>query len=101
MRVLLAFDVDGTLDCGMPPGPIPVSRLHELSTLPELRVVIVSPSTARPPGFTEYLDGDRAANLRAAAGAWPAALQVYVSDNEDRDAARAAGFTYVDRNDFR
>jgi hypothetical protein len=98
MRVLLAFDVDGTLDSSA--GPVPVARLHALQA-PDCRVVIVSPSPARPPGFPEYLGEDRAGNLAAAADGWPADLCLYVSDNEDREAARLAGFIYVDRNDFR
>jgi hypothetical protein len=99
MRVLLAFDVDGTLDSSA--GPVPVARLHELAELAACRVVIVSPSPARPPGFWEVISDDRAGNLRAAAAEFPADLRLYVSDNEDRDAAKAAGFSYVDRHDFR
>jgi hypothetical protein len=99
MRVLLAFDVDGTLDSSA--GPIRVEFLHALAELPATRVVIVSPSAARPPGFPEEIGADRAANLRAAAAAWPSDLRLYVSDNGDRDAAAAAGFSYVDRLDFR
>lgn len=99
MRVLLAFDVDGTLDSSA--GPVPVARLHELAGVPGCAVVIVSPSAARPGGFTEFIADDRAANLAAAAARYPADLSLYVSDNEDRDAARQAGFTYVDRGDFR
>ena len=98
MRVLLAFDVDGTLDSSA--GPVPVAQLHALEG-PDCRVVIVSPSAARPPGFPEYLGDDRAGNLQAAADAWPADLYLYVSDNEDRDLARLAGYCYVDRHDFR
>jgi hypothetical protein len=99
MRVLLAFDVDGTLDSSA--GPVPVARLHELATVPGCAVVIVSPSPARPSGFTEFIADDRLANLNAAAARYPAPLRVYVSDNLDREIARQAGFTYVDRNDFR
>jgi hypothetical protein len=99
MRVLLAFDVDGTLDSSA--GPILVTRLHELAELPEVKIVIVSPSAARPPGFWEIISDDRTANLRDAAAEFPADLRLYISDNEDREFARQAGFTYVDRNDFR
>lgn len=99
MRVLLAFDVDGTLDSSA--GPVPVARLRQLATLPGCVVVLVSPSAARPPHFVEYISDDREANLRAAAERYPSALGLYVSDNGDREVARSAGFTYVDPSDFR
>jgi hypothetical protein len=99
MRILLAWDVDGTLDCSA--GPVPVTRLLELDELAGCAVVIVSPSAARPTGFAERISDDRAANLRAAAEGFPADLKVYVSDNGDREVAQQAGFTYVDAADFR
>lgn len=100
MRVTLCLDVDGTIETSA--GPVTVARLRELDQLEGCTVVIVSPSAARPAGFAERIDGpSRADNLRAAAKDWPADLLVYCSDNEDRAEAAAAGFCYVDRNDFR
>jgi hypothetical protein len=99
VRVLLCWDVDGTLDCSA--GPVPVTRLLDLDELAGCAVVIVSPSAARPSGFAERISDDRAANLRAAAEGFPADLRLYISDNQDREAAEAAGFTYVDAADFR
>ncbi len=98
MRVTIAFDVDGTLETSS--GPVKVARLRELE-LHGASVVIVSPSSLRPGGFSERINGGRADNLRAAANHFPADLYLYVSDNGDRADAEAAGFTYVDRMDFR
>jgi hypothetical protein len=99
VRLLICCDVDGTLDSSA--GPVPVERLRELDHLPGCRVVIVSPSAARPSGFTEQVGDDRQANLAAAADLWRAPLRLYLSDNGDREIAQAAGFTYIDPSDFR
>lgn len=99
MRVTVCFDVDGTLETSA--GPVTVARLDELRQA-GASVVVVSPSALRPHGFDERIDGpSRADNLRAAATDWPADLLIYVSDNSDQAEAAAAGFCYVDRNDFR
>lgn len=101
VRVLVAFDVDGTLECGQPPGPVPLAQLAEL-TAAGVGVAIVSPSGARPAGapYPEFLDGDRVVNLRAAAAAFGVGLWLYVSDNRDQAAAREAGFSYIEAADF-
>jgi hypothetical protein len=99
MRVTIAFDVDGTLETSA--GPVTVDRLEKLRAAGS-NIVIVSPSDARPRGFYERIEGpDRQSNLRLAAYDFPADLYLYVSDNNDRAEAEAAGFTYVEHTEFR
>lgn len=98
MRVVMAFDVDGTLETTGGPVTIEMLDRHQRSGAV---VVMVSSSALRPPGFPEYIKGDRTTNLRAAREAHPADLYLYISDNEDRGEAEMAGFTYIDRYDFR
>ena len=104
MKLVVACDVDGTLDTSN--GPVPVRRLLELQGY-GAHVWIVSPSEKRPAGFREAIDSDRATNLRqvrlaeyaedALAGTF---LYLYISDNKDYDAARQTGFTYVEAAQF-
>jgi hypothetical protein len=96
---LVCFDVDGTLETSA--GPVTVEQLRRLEAA-GVAVAIVSPSPARPPGFPEFIAGaTRHENLAAAVAAFPAALRLYVSDNNDQAEAVAAGFIYVDRLEFR
>ena len=104
VHVLVAFDVDGTLDTSA--GPVSWARVRNMaSRSPSMRLGIVSPSGARPQDDTpEYLPdwsgargGSRQANLRAFAAAFPTAtIKTYVSNNGDMVEAEAAGFLYVD-----
>jgi ribonucleotide monophosphatase NagD (HAD superfamily) len=99
VRVLLCFDVDGTLWSSAGPVTEAMVRAYQQKGA---QVVIVSPSAARPPGFEERIAGpNRRDNLLAAARDFPADLRLYVSDNGDLAEAEAAGFTYVDRASFR
>ena len=100
MRMLVCFDVDGTIETSR--GPITVETLRALERA-GADVAIVSPSTARPAGFPEFIKGAlRRDNLLAAAAAHPRTLlRIYVSDNEDQVEAQAAGFTYVRHDEFR
>jgi hypothetical protein len=99
VRVTIAFDVDGTLETSA--GPVTIQRLGQLRAA-GANVVIVSPSEARPRQFNESLGGaTRSANLLAAKREWPAELYLYVSDNNDRADAEAAGFTYIEHTEFR
>jgi ribonucleotide monophosphatase NagD (HAD superfamily) len=97
VTTLVASDVDGTLDSSA--GPVKVARLRSLEGA-GIQVVIVSPSGARPAGFAEEIGGERTANLRAAHERFPSALCLYVSDNGDREVAKAAGFVYIEASDF-
>src|SRR5260370_22528921 len=104
MRVLICFDVDGTLESSN--GPVTVAKMRRLQEL-GATVVSVSPSGASPnrtmgTDFPEHVNGAaRSLNLLAAASEFPSDLLLYVSDNGDMTEAEAAGFTYVDRFQFR
>jgi FMN phosphatase YigB (HAD superfamily) len=101
MTILIAFDCDGTLDSS--DGPIPTSKLHDLNAFPYIQIVIVSPSPfcVQLP-FPRFVSGDtRLENLLAASLAYPASLNIYVSDNPGDDiTAKNAGFIYVHPKDF-
>jgi hypothetical protein len=116
--ILLAFDVDGTLDTSA--GPVPWAKVVEfLNMHPDVAVGIVSPSAARPKiGInTQEKDGGparkvelhhyqsspetRAGNLQLFRQSYPgAALRFYVSDNNDTEAAVAAGFSFLTPQEF-
>lgn len=98
LPLLVCFDVDGTLETSA--GPVTVQRLKDLEA-GGVAVVIVSPSSLRPKGFKEKIEGTRRDNLLAAKSLYPAHVNLYVSDNGDMGEADAAGFTYVDRLLFR
>ena len=97
--VLIAFDVDGTLDCSQ--GPVSVERLRYLST-EGIRIVIVSPSRNRPQGFEESIQGNRFENLKAIPNQEGLLFKLYISDNHgDDEVAKAAGFSFCHPWDFR
>ncbi len=98
--ILLAFDVDGTLDCSA--GPVPVALLGAIHHGGDAAVVIVSPSPAYSGGLPRHSHlQERRQNLAAAATMFPAArVRIYVSDNKDYAEAEAAGFCYVEAAEF-
>jgi hypothetical protein len=119
--ILLALDVDGTLDCGSTAGPVPWAKVVEfLNMHPDVAVGIVSSSAHRPvigPNTQEGKDGPakkiemhhyksepetRDGNLKLFRASYPqAALRFYVSDNlGDETNAAAAGFTLIKPPDF-
>lgn len=116
--ILLAFDVDGTLDTSA--GPVPWASVVEfLNMHPDVALGIVSSSAKRPViGInTQEKEGGpavkvelhhyqsspetRAGNLKLFRESYPqAALRFYVSDNNDTDAALAAGFSFLTPQEF-
>lgn len=101
--ILIAFDIDGTVETGNPPGPVQWAKVRELMTFSFIHVAIVSPSPFRPKDDTpSYVGGaTRATNLKHFAGEHPKVwLRLYVSDNGDLDQAAEAGFTYIDARNF-
>jgi hypothetical protein len=95
--ILIAFDVDGVIDCAG--GPVDWAKVRLLTA----EIGIVSPSVNRPKDDTgSYVGGStRAANLKHFASMFPAAkLKLYVSDNMDMDEAIRAGFVYIDAHEF-
>jgi hypothetical protein len=104
-RTLYAFDTDGTLETSG--GVVKTKTLQKLVDSGH-HVVIVSQSPLFPRGgddrplFPVLGSLDRVVNLRSARAAYPRAQRfVYVSDNQDREVARLAGFEYVQPWDFR
>lgn len=102
LKVLVAFDVDGTLETSQ--GPVKVATLDRLMAA-GAEVVIVSPSGAYPPNFIDRRilpngGGSRASNLLEAKRVYPSDLYLYVSDNGDVGEAQLAGFIYIDRLTF-
>ena len=99
--IILAFDVDGTLDCSN--GPVPVSWLNQVHEARVASVVIVSPSGAYV-GPLPRVSGnpqrkDNLVGARLLYGSSPMYC-LYVSDNKDHTEAEAAGFLYVEAIDF-
>lgn len=102
MKVLIAFDVDGTLETSQ--GPIKVATLDRLEAA-GASVAIVSPSGAFPFDYASRRvlpngGGSRSSNLLEAKRLFPSDLYLYVSDNGDIGEAQAAGFVYIDRMAF-
>ena len=105
MRVLVAFDVDGTLTCGSPPGPIEPRLLRELKKAGFTVGIVGNYERALKvvAGLDFYLEGDpfKAENLARVASAFKPCLAIYVADlPSDREAALKAGFIYVSPRDL-
>lgn len=100
--MIIACDVDSTLDCSA--GPVPVARLRELADT-GYTVIIVSVSANRPPGFIEILSDaqNRRNSLEEIKRRYPEEkLYIYVSDlPADADLCRDLGFSYIHPNNFR
>lgn len=98
--ILIALDVDGTLDCAG--GPVPVALLEDLNEAEDGPIIcIVSPSPAYSGDLARISDGARDDNLRRFAATVPQAhVRLYVSDNQDHQAAHAAGFALVHPDEF-
>jgi len=111
MKVVIAFDIDGTVDTSS--GPVTVARMKALADS-FANVWIVSPSglspnrrTTDPTKFKEAINGDRVTNLRNVKQAEfenenveQMTIYLYVSDNKDYDAAKQAGFSYIEASQF-
>lgn len=100
--ILLALDVDGTLDVSG--GPVSVAALSRMQLMDACwDIVIVSPSVAGAGlPFPRVLGGgDRLRALYEAASRFTHSARFYLSDNEGDDhLAREAGFVYVHPDDF-
>lgn len=105
--MLLACDVDGTLETSM--GPVQISRLKDLQER-GWTIVIVSESGNFPkdesgkPTFPRIVErGSRTNNLRAVRATFPGhEFYLYVSDNPgDEVLAGQAGFAYIHPAQFR
>lgn len=116
MKIVIAFDVDGTIETSS--GPVKVERMIELAER-GVAIWIVSPSglspnrrTTNPTHFPESINNDRATNLVAVKAMYPpdptdanlhgyfSHIFLYVSDNKDYEAAKQAGFSYIEASQF-
>ena len=102
MRVLFAFDVDGTLDISG--GPIPHRWLYKLKEKGAIVGFAGNYDKARRMGLVDfdfYNTGDPNA-LESIRRKFEADLYVHIGDvEEDRESARLAGYTFVHAKDFR
>ena len=105
MKVVVAFDVDGTLEVGNPPGPI---KLSELKRLKELGLVvgivgafekvkrIISDLEFYYPGHPH-----KPKYLKEIKERYNPVIAIYVGDDDaDRVAALSSGFIYVRPEDY-
>lgn len=103
--VLVAFDVDGTLEVGDPRGPI---KLDDVRRLKEAGLIVGIVGArekveGRLVGLDFYMEGDpyKERNLKELASRFKPALAIYVADRpSDREAALRAGFCYLKPDDF-
>ena len=102
---MIAFDVDGTLEVGNPPGPIKLSKLKRLKEFGLIVGIVGSFKKVKGvlPNLDFYYPGHphKPKYLREIRERYNPALAIYVGDEEaDRLAALNAGFIYVRPEDF-
>lgn len=105
--VVLVFDVDGTLEVGNPPGPIPLKTLLYLKEK-DFIVGIVGSWDKIPERTLAKLDfhypghPEKPKWLSKVRERYSPTIVLYIADEErDRDACKRAGVTYVKPEDFR
>ena len=99
---MFLFDCDGTIETGVPPGPVRLADLNFLVAL-GARVVIVSESTncANLPFEHIVVPGNRLQALLNAKAKYPNMRCIYVSDNPGDDVnAQKAGCEFVHPSEF-
>jgi len=99
---LFLFDCDGTLETGVPPGPVGLADLNFLVAL-GARVVIVSESVNCANLRFEHIvvPGNRLQALLSARAKYPNIRCIYVSDNPGDDVtAQRAGCEYMHPSEF-
>ncbi|MEA2033150.1 MAG: HAD family hydrolase [Euryarchaeota archaeon] len=103
--VVIAFDVDGTLECGEPPGIIKietVKRLKEKGFI--VGIVGAYKKVQRHISHLDfYLSGDphKPENLKKVRETYKPAFCIYVADlPSDKVAALKNGFSYIKPEDF-
>jgi len=106
LSVVVAFDVDGTLEVGDPKGPI---KLEEVKRLKEAGFTVgIVGAKEKVEGLLRgldfYMEGDpfKEKNLKELMRRYRPKLAIYVADRpSDREAALKAGFCYVKSDDFK
>jgi len=107
MRVVIGFDVDGTLECGWPPGVIKLASVLALKRRGFIVGVIgayerVPEKVLRSLDFAYGGHPNKPRYLREVVERFGPDLMIYVGDEDrDRDACAAAGVVYVRPEDFR
>jgi len=106
MKALIAFDVDGTLECGKPPGPIKLERVRVLKEAGFTIGIVGARERVIPklPNLDFYFSGDphKPEWLKAVKDQFKPLLAIYVADlPSDRKAALRLGFSYICPKDFR
>jgi len=100
--MLILLDCDGTLETGIPPGPVRLFDLNFLSAL-GVRVVIVSESAncANLPFEHIIVPGNKLQAMLNAKAKYPNLRCIYVSDNLGDDViAQQAGCEYLHPSGF-
>ena len=99
---MFLFDCDGTIETGVPPGPVRLADLNFLVAL-GARVVIASESVncANLPFEHIVVPGNRLQALLNAKAKYPGLRCIYVSDNPGDDVtAQRAGCEYIHPSEF-
>ena len=99
---MFLFDCDGTIETGVPPGPVRLADLSFLSSI-GVHVVIVSESAncANLPFEHIVVPGNRLQALLNAKAKYPGLRCIYVSDNPGDDVnAQRAGCEYMHPSEF-
>ncbi|MEM4154981.1 MAG: HAD family hydrolase [Candidatus Caldarchaeum sp.] len=110
--MIIAVDVDGTLDVGDPPGPVSVLSLANIVKKHVPSVVIVSDSYEKVWNRVDLLGyiipvcaitGGKAARLKAIRNEYPAEGRYILVGNspDDAEAAREAGYEYMTPQQFK
>ncbi len=106
-NIVLIFDVDGTLEVGDPPGPIPLSVLSYLKEKGFI-VGIVGSWAKIPKEILSKLDfyypghPEKPKWLSEVCKKFNPIIAFYIADEErDREACREARVTYIRPEDFR
>jgi len=106
MKVLIAFDVDGTLECGNPPGPIRLERVRLLKEAGFTVGIIGALERVMPklPNLDFYYPGDphKPEGLKEVKEKFKPLLAIYVADlPSDRKSALKLSYSYIHSIDFR
>lgn len=103
--VVIAFDVDGTLECGGPPGIIKIETIKRLKEKGFIVGIVGAYKKVQRHinNLDFYFGGDphKPENLRKVRETYKPAFCIYVADlPSDRVAALRNGFSYIKPEDF-
>lgn len=105
--LVIAFDCDGTLDISEEdPGPVPATAMNRLLMHNAVVGICGNTDPIRKHGYDEglhflTLHKDKAISLRMTSDLYPGRFYVFVGNTTgDQEAAREAGWTFVQAEDF-